>query len=327
MRAFPKPVTTETHPPTHLPDQIKFQSQTNKHMKKVRFSAFLAASMLLGVVVTVSSCGKDEEDTLPPIGGFNSSNEVSTANLVAHWPFDGNNNERITNTAPSSAVNASFATGASGQRQALSLASGYLVYPAIAALNSANSLPSFTVSAWVNVRNTKGAGDNPSMVFSLTRPAEWAGSVNLMTETGRYAAANDTLVVKGLLVQKTADGNASFQDSVNDPPKGGDQAFKGAGKWSHVAVTYDGASSMFSVYANGKKISNPEWEQRGTTGNLNLFTPAQVVIGAFATNLPGGTPDAWQKPFNGQIDELRVYNKALSVGDLNNLYQLEQAGR
>lgn len=296
-------------------------------MKIRRISALAVTSLFLGSAL-FTSCGKNEEDTtLPPIGGFNNSNEVATANLVAHWPFDGNNNERITNTAPSSAINASFTTGASGQRQALSLASGYLVYPSIAALGSASSLPSFTVSAWVNVKNTKGAGDNPSMIFSLTRPKEWAGSINLMAETGRYASANDTLVVKGLLVQKAADGNASFQDSVNEPRKGGDQAFKGAGKWSHVAVSYDGASSMFYVYANGKKISNPEWEQRGTTGQLNLFTPAQVIIGAFATNLPGGTADVWQKTMNGQIDELRVYNKALPAGDISNLYQLEQAGR
>ncbi|RRA99040.1 LamG domain-containing protein [Larkinella rosea] len=295
-------------------------------MKTRQISAWIAAVGLLASSAVFTSCSKDDDDTatLPPIGGFNSSNEVAASNLVAHWPFDGSNNERISSTAPESAVNAKFVTGASGQRQALDLASGYLVYPTIAAIGSANSLSSFTVSAWVNVKNRKGSAGSPATAFfSLSRPKEWAGSINLMAETGQYTAERDTLKVKGLLVQN----GSQFEDSLNDPTKGGDQGFKGAGAWSHVAITYDGATSTFQVYANGKKISNPEWEKRGTTGNLNISTPAKAIIGAWATNLPGGTAEAWQVPMTGQIDEVRVYNKALSVGDIGSLYQLEQAGR
>lgn len=276
-----------------------------------------------------TSCKKsDDTATLPSIGGYNSSNDVSATNLLAHWTFDGTNNERKSGTAPSEAKNASFTTGASGQGQALSLAAGYLYYPEIAALNSASSLPSFTVSAWINVKNNKVVGsDHPTMFLTFPRADDWIGNINLMSETGRYSADKDTLVVKGLLSQKLASGDASNQDSVNDPSKGGDQAFKGAGKWSHVVITYDGPTSMFLVYANGKKISNPEWEQRGTTGPLNLRTPSRALIGAFGTNLPGRTAEVWQQSMTGQLDELRIYNKALTVGDVSSLYNLELAGR
>lgn len=296
-------------------------------MKTRQITAWVATAVVMSTVFT--SCKKEDNTvTLPPIGGYNSSNDVASSNLKAHWTFDGTNNERISGTAPSSAVNASFTTGASGQRQALSLASGYLLYPAFSAFSQANALESFSISAWVNVKNNKTtAGNNPTMFFTLPRTDDWIGNVNLMSETGRYSADRDTLVVKGLLSQKTATGDASNQDTVNDPVKGGDQAFKGAGKWSHVVITYDGPSSMFLVYADNKKISNPEWEKRGTTGPLNLRTPNTPLIGAFATNLPGRTADTWQKTMNGQIDELRVYNKALTVAEISSLYQLEQAGR
>ena len=296
-------------------------------MKTRQISAWLMAGMVMSTAFT--SCKKtDDVATLPPIGGYNGSNDVASSNLVAHWPFDGSNNERKSGAAPSEAKNASFTTGASGQRQALSLAAGYLYYPEIAALNQANALPSFTVSAWVNVKNNKVTGsDHPTMFFTLPRTDDWIGNINLMSETGRYSPEKDTLVIKGLLSQKLATGDASNQDSVNDPVRGGDQAFKGAGKWSHVVITYDGPTSMFMVYANGKKISNPDWEQRGTTGPLNLRTPSRALIGAFGTNLPGRTPDSWQQAMTGQLDELRVYNKALAVGDINSLYQLEAAGR
>ena len=39
----------------------------------------------------VYPCKKDDGgSTLPPIGGFNSSSDVASANLVAFWPFEGN---------------------------------------------------------------------------------------------------------------------------------------------------------------------------------------------------------------------------------------------
>lgn len=296
-------------------------------MRTNKFAVWLLAGVVLTGVIT--SCSNDDDTpSLPPIGGFNSSNEVAAGNLVAHWPFDGSNNERISNTAPASAVNATFVTGASGQRNALSLASGYLYYPEMAAFGQAGALASFSISAWVNVKNNRTpAGDNPTMIFSLPRTDDWIGNINLLAETGRYSPDKDTLVIKGLLSQRTATGDASNQDSVNDPKKGGDQAFRGAGKWSHIVVTYDGPNSMFLVYADGKKISNPDWEKRGTTGPLNLRTPNRPLIGAFGTNLPGRTPDAWQKTMIGQVDELRVYSKALTAGEIGSLYQLEQAGR
>jgi hypothetical protein len=91
-------------------------------------------------------------------------------------------------------------------------------------------------------------------------------------------------------------------------------------------MTWDGATSMFKIYANGVKISNPEWEARGTTGPLSFTTPTKPIIGAWGTNI-SGTPDSWQVPMTGLVDEVRVYNKALSDGDISSLYQLESAGR
>lgn len=299
-------------------------------MKTGTTSAWLVTAVVTGAML-VASCKKDETATLPAIGGYNSSNDIATSNLLAHWAFDGSNNERITGTAALSAVNASFTTGASGQRQALNLANGYVVYPAPAGLTT-GSLPSFTVSMWVNVRNNKGGTGVPTSFITLARANEWAGSVNVLAETGRYAPTVDTLDVKGLLVHRASDGNASFQDNINSPRLGGDQAFKAGGKWSHLVAVYDAATSKILLYGNGKKINNPEYETRtyngAPLGNLALFPVTRIIMGAWGTNLPGGgTADSWQMPMTGQMDEVRVYSKALTAGDINSLYQLEAAGR
>lgn len=296
-------------------------------MKTKQLSAWLMAGVVMSTVFT--SCKKsDDTASLPSIGGYNSSNDIASANLLAHFPFDGTNTERKSGTVAQSAVNATFTTGASGQGQALNLSAGYVSFPALAALNSAGSLPSFTVSTWVNVKNN---GSSASAFMTIARANEWAGSVNLLAETGQRKSTSDTLTVKGLLVQKASDGNSSYQDNINSADKGGDQAFRGAGKWSHLVFVYDASTSKITLYGNGKKINNPDYENRAYNGsplgNLNLYPVTNIIFGAWGTNLPGGKPDSWQQPMTGQIDEVRIYSKALSTVDISSLYQLEAAGR
>jgi len=286
-------------------------------MKSKNLTLFLAAMLFAGSVLLVSSCS--EEEKLPPIDGFNTSDEVASANLVAHWPMEGNRKEKKSGAAPATVKNATFEVGAKGK--GVKLQEGYLAYNEIAALNS---LPNMTVSLWANFDNN---GSSPSAFFTMTRPNEWAGNINLMSETGWKKSGLDTLVLKGLVVTKK-DNNPSWQDSRNEPSKGGVQVPKGINKWNHIVMTWDGASSNFKIYHNGVKISNPEWEPRGTTGPLNFFTPTKALIGAWGTNIPGGgTAEAWQKPMIGSLDELRVYNKALTDAEIGSLYKLESAGR
>ncbi len=286
---------------------------------KSKISSFLLAAGITGsLVFGFTSCGDDEEK-LPAIGGFNSADEVAATNLVAHWAFEGDGKEHKSGAAPASTVNASFVTGAKGK--AVKFDAGYMAYNEIAALNS---LPDMSVTLWANFDNN---GTSPSVFFSMSRANEWAGNINLMSETGWKKAGNDTLVVKGLVVTNK-DGNASWQDSRNEPSKGGVQAVKGPNKWHHLVMTWDGATSNFKIYVDGVKISNPEWEPRGTTGPLNFFLPTKAIIGAWATNLPGGgTAEVWQKPLTGSVDELRVFKKALTDAEISALYQLELAGR
>jgi hypothetical protein len=284
----------------------------------------ITIGLLAGMVAAgsiLSSC-KKEEATLPAIDGYNNANEVAATNLVAHWGFEDNGKETKSGASPVGTKGATYVTGIKGK--ALSLANGYLSYDAIAALSS---LPSATISAWVQVSNN---GNNPSCIFTLTRPNEWAGNLNLMAETGWKKSTIDTLVVKGLLVTKKG-GNDSWQDTRNEPSKGGVQANKVAGtsKFFHLVMTYDATTAGYMMYVNGVKVSNPEWEIRdgGKLGSLAFATPTKPIIGAWGTNVSGGTSEAWQVPMTGLLDEIRIFNKALSVGEIASLYKIESAGR
>lgn len=295
----------------------------------------LKSMILFSSVALLTSCGSDDDTPkLPPIGGYDSANDVGAMDLVAYWPLNGNGIESKSNTSPSNAVGASYEVGAKGQ--GLKLTNGYLAFPQIEALGS--TMQSMTISLWSNVTNNggEGADGHPTMLFNLSRQNEWAGNMSLFAETGGRAAANDTLVMKGLVVIKNADGGANFQDVINSTnPSAEDlanghigNANKNAGKWTHYVATWNAAEGRFVLYANGQKISNPAFEVRGG-GNalpLNFFTPTRALIGTFETVVTG-TPDSWQRGANASIDEIRVFKKALNAADINALYELEKAGR
>jgi hypothetical protein len=305
----------------------------------MKTNKFLLGALALTIGMTAFiSCGDDDDApiaSLPPIGGFNNANEVAAADLVAHWPLDGNGTERISNTTPSSSIGTTWEAGAKGQ--GAKLTNGYLAYPVISALGTTSQ--NMTVSLWAKVTNNGGPGSTngrPTMLFNLDRQNEWAGNFNLISETGWYAATNDTLILKGLAVIKNTDGSANFQDVINSPkPSAADLADghtgnpnKNGNKWAHYVATWEASTGRFMLYANGVKISNAKFEVRGG-GNalpLNFFTPTKPIIGAFQTNV-AGNPDAWQTPAQANIDEIRVWKKTLSASDIGSLYELEKAGR
>jgi len=290
-------------------------------------SLLLAGTFLFSVVMT--SCSKDDTSPdvpLPPIGGYASSDSVASSNLVAYWNFDGNQKEVKSGTAPTSSANATYTSGVEGQ--AVKLDSGWIFYNSIPALDG---MTTFSVSAWVQVQNNgKNPGDTidhsfTSMIFQLTKPNSTFGNINLGLETSWKPASNDSLVVHGWYT----DPANGLQDNRNDPfgtpPVG--VVIDSTGKWVNVMMTVDNSNPVNClIYANGVNIG--AYNTRGTNVYTPM-TPSSVVIGGWLNNVPSQphTSDTWPHGFVGSIDQVRVYNKALSQDEISALYQLEKAGR
>lgn len=80
------------------------------------------------------------------------------------------------------------------------------------------------------------------------------------------------------------------------------------GKWTHVVVTLDGGRMKF--YFDGRlDREGSSRKERGLTKNTS-----PVRIGS----------DYDGRYFNGDIDEVRIYRRALSAGEIANLYQAER---
>ena len=73
------------------------------------------------------------------------------------------------------------------------------------------------------------------------------------------------------------------------------------GTWSHLAATYDG--STVRLYVNGTQVS-----QLAASGSITTSTGALRI----------GGNNVWGEWFAGQIDEVRVYGRALSAAEIQN---------
>jgi hypothetical protein len=69
--------------------------------------------------------------------------------------------------------------------------------------------------------------------------------------------------------------------------------------WSHLASTYDGAT--LRLYLNGVLVSS-----QATAGTLSASSGVLRI----------GGNGVWPEWFAGLIDEVRVYNRALSAGEI-----------
>lgn len=293
-----------------------------KQLSIKKISLILAATFLFSALLTSCSKNNNKDVTLPDIGGYPSSDSVAASNLKAYWNFDGNQKEVKSGTDATSSARVSYTDGVKGQ--ALNFDSGYVFYNSIPALDG---MTSFTVSAWVKVQNnfdTLGHAFT-SMIFQLSKPNSTFGNINLGLETGWKPASNDTLVVHGWYTDPLNGLQDNRNDPFGNPPVG--VVLDTTGKWINVAMTVDnGNPAMIKIYANGQSIG--AYDNRGTNVYTPM-TPSSVIIGGWLNNVPNQphTSDTWPHGFVGGIDQVRVYNKALSQDELSALYHLELAGR
>ncbi len=313
-------------------------------MKTRTNHAWLAACLLVSAAVISSCSSSDDNNTLPSIGGYNSSNDVAATNLVAYWPFDGNYTETKQNLTGTN-NGAGFTTGVNGQGQAYQGKGASNVF-----FNSPGSafaqLKSVTISAWVaeptqpvnNTTTAYAAGQGAQGIFFVY---DQAGSAWNLLHLNVEPFRNDTLRVHAGFNNT---GAPEYQGIV---PEGLLAASVKPSTWVHLVMTYDGGSSTYTLYRNGIAVpvasawgtSTPTqvWTNGNKTtamGNLNFKSPpGGIVIGAFpqavTPTINGGIggPQPWSGNFQGAIDNLRIYSKALTQTEVGALYGLEVVSR
>ncbi len=84
--------------------------------------------------------------------------------------------------------------------------------------------------------------------------------------------------------------------------------------WHHVVGVADKTNHLMKFYIDGVLVDSEYLP------DFNITTTYPLVIGRHFTYSSGGS--AWPYPFLGKVDEIRIYSKALSESEIQQLYNL-----
>lgn len=285
-------------------------------MKKINhFSVFTVAVLFLGIFFT--SCGKDEPD---PYEGKTNPSTIASANLVAYFPLDSESasiseGDGLTYSKKSGA--ASFAIGRRGNAYKGSTSQAYLEY-SLATSNIFKSMSEYTYAVWIKCPAPTGGA---ASAFALNGGDANMGNLNFIIESQSNA---DSLALKPYLYNSTTPWKGQDYWQFN-------KAFL-SDKWVHIVSSYNKTTSTMAVYANGILINSgiryaDGVQQNGTQPLLGALTfgtdMSKFIIGAWPKLAAGTATDSWMVYYPGLIDELRIYNKALTNAEVRALYDAE----
>ncbi len=216
--------------------------------------------------------------------------------LALYWPLDDGTSGATPTTAADSSTNANtgtltggptWTTGQIGSAVDFDGTDDYVTVADTDALDVTDGTH-FTLTGWFN-RDTYTADHT----IIAKRNGQAAG------DTGYVLYVDDT---NDDVVFEVSDGTDEYSRTSTS-------SFTATG-WQHVAAVFDDTLGM-TIYINGTVNQDAA---SGTIGNIGSL--ANTV--AFRS---GAESDAGS-PFDGKLDEIRLYNRVLSPDEVNQLYRL-----
>lgn len=244
---------------------------------------------------------------------INSSIADIDNDLLGYWSFDEEDGSTIVydysgNENHGTIVDPDRVSGISGDALVLDGVKHYVEIPHSESLHSERGI---TITGWFFLNEfPPGATENYHHYMALF----WKG--NRPDCTGPEGCGNREY---GLWVRK--DGFLVFISTPVDPPKqigciGAPTGQLKTGTWYHYGAVVNSNTGTIQVYIDG----NLEGENTsyGTTGIRKTYGP--LLFGGDEYD-----PAAWRYPFfDGLIDEIRIYDGALSQGEIQWLYEQQR---
>ncbi|HDP55482.1 MAG TPA: LamG domain-containing protein [Bacteroidetes bacterium] len=286
---------------------------------KFRIMGALLLGAMLMTSLTMTSCKDDDPN---PDDGKTDPSTIATENLVAYFPFDGDATEEIESLTPTMMPGVTYVTGRRGQAYQ-GADNAHLLYT-LPANSKLKSLTSFTLAMWF--KSPLVTGDPEPTVFEIGKSDDFFWG-NLKFALNRLDATADSLQLKVFFLKSDAVAwtgqHISYSNSVFVTDM-----------WMHLVLMYDEVTSKYMIYKDGVKIETNEgvenrWQAgddvvpRPPLGPLSFQNADVLNIGAWRPKSEGTADDAWMGWFKGNLDELRVYDKALSAAEVKALYDAE----
>ena len=311
--------------------------------------ASLANGALYTLAVTAGLKASDGQVLTPINRSFTTLGSFLPAGVFAYWNFDGNANDQTGNyNAPTAGIiGITYVTGrnaASGQAASFNGTTSLIEIPNGDVLeNSAD----FSISFWMKDDTT---AKRDQFVLGL---AAWFGfqfeyNSNNYINSGnpsRSQIGQCKLAAQYSLSDGTSGSQDLWLDGVGDTKDNGGWmgwtfsknliANSGTGvngllaqKWAHIVCTYDHTTKLATMYINGQKMKEQDYNLYIAPNSMHLATglkfagtPANksLVFGFIQDKVSPTLPDAWADytipangHFKGLLDDVAIYHSVLT---------------
>ena len=170
--------------------------------------------------------------------------------LKSYFQFENNPNDEGESKLTATTKNITYVAGISGQAAKIG-ADGYILYKAVGdtvrypnefvglPVDTLRNLGSFTLSFWMNgVGPVQGGAQG---LFAISHKTQFWGNLEVFLENWNNAADPSEAFLKiHMFNAGVASGNGEEWNELKIPGI--------LNKWSHIAITYDAATSQFSVF-------------------------------------------------------------------------------
>ena len=211
--------------------------------------------------------------------------------LVAWWPGEGNANDIIgtNNGTPVGALG--YTNGEVGQAFVFDGSTSYIPLPASPSLNLGTG-SGITIECWIKPASANTQGPMVEWDSASTDGTEfWVQpGLELFTNVKDTSGNGHTMTSPGGILSTN-----SFQ---------------------HVALTYDKGSGLAVIYLNGAMVISNNW---------GSFTPQTTYPLNIGRRL--GQPIGLGQTYGGLLDELSLYNRALSQSEIQAIYNAGSGGK
>lgn len=312
-------------------------------MKKIKL-------ILLSVLVTVIGAeliqGCSDNEARPGRGNYV---PPQAKNQISYFAFNGNMNDKVGNHTPAPEDVRNLTYGMD-RFHFVGLAGNFNGMNTIVEIPDAEqyvSHKSLTLSVWIRADASRaghfvlGLAAWKGFYLELATDWSWVKFVNQYAEAEGSDSEANLFSGTGETNIDTGWQGWTFHKKVQ-PHEGGVGAKYFKDKWAHVVCTYDADTKLATMYLNGQKVKQHDFDL------WPLGDPKRTITGVtFAGNLTGGgnklalgfiqgsqnriVTESWADPadigsnhFLGQMDDLRIFKVALTPIEVSKLYEAER---
>jgi len=230
----------------------------------------------------------------------NFPNYIPANGLVGWWPFNGNAIDESGNGNDGTIIGASLSTDRFGIPSKAFSFDGVDDFIWAGLLNNLNGASAASISYWIKTPlnyPTNPAGNYGTVIGHWINNSQFNGPVGIQITNVSDGSFNISLI--------DGQGTSSAPNLVNQ------------NEWSYVTVVFNGSNiqnERISLFLNG--VFNQYVSVLNAPSTLGVAA-TRTYFGAACG--PDGNDDAWSY-FNGQIDDIGIWTRALNQQEITNLY-------